>query len=487
MQRIKKRDLLKRFYSVCAPSIVLGVLMFIILFGEFLRDVSLDGVILQARDSFVILFDPPFQGLVVACLSAYIVLFAMLTWRDFQPNNVGLGFVGGSGKNNILWCSNIALFLVLIIVWVRYVGDYANAATATDTVVLLVGIMLNQSLVWVLGGRTAQIVRRTRKRAFAIFVALGLGALLISSMSSSFNSVEHGQFFYHGETRWMGIWQNPNRFGLLTSVMCISCVFRVWHEGKRNAALASFYFVASVVFFTCVVKSYSRGAWIAGAAGALFIILRSVDLNTKARMVRAALTSQKLRNFAVTGVACFVFGYFLVLVGDVGTRCEIPIAQRICAAFGNRDFSSENRVAAYRDGINMILDRPLTGYGWNSIFAVHNALYLQSGLLDGGPLLLNDFLMFALRFGLPAFAAFTIFLWQYLAAANSQNKEIRVQTDAVLCQAAAVTFAVGFVFNDGLFRLATGGAFWLFLTLGLDLSAMNKTSVNTITRSTESD
>ena len=153
---------------------------------------------------------------------------------------------------------------------------------------------------------------------------------------------------------------------------------------------------------------------------------------------------------------------------------KIPIVQRTESAFGKRDFSSQNRIASYQDGINMLMDHPIAGYGWDDVVAIHTALYLQPGLTDGSPLKLNDSLMLALRLGLPMFIVFLLFIWVWLSA-ESGNKEITLQKgrhDILLCRMATMMFAVGFLFNDGIFRLTLGGLFWLFLTLSFDFGAI---------------
>ena len=91
---------------------------------------------------------------------------------------------------------------------------------------------------------------------------------------------------------------------------------------------------------------------------------------------------------------------------------------------------------------------------------------------------LNDYLMLGMTLGVPAMLCFLVYVGLSLTtrtrgasrASNiehrTSNVEHRPLDLAAVCRAGAAVLLVGFWFDGGLFKLATGATFWILLELG---------------------
>lgn len=451
------------------PSIILCVLFL----SAFVRDVPLEGAGLTSwRRDFVDAFNVETQFWLSGAVVAYLLFFAVANWKRFPPRTIGLLKNGTIEERDAMWFANLLLLPILVCALYRYISQYKEAGSGTDALVLLVCIVLNQWLIWVVAGRKQYVAERTRKAFINLFILLGCACVFLTPLLPDPNAIFHGQYRYHDRVRWSGIWQNPNIFGLLMAVVLLFCIARAWSAMKRAVYAHSMIWSApAAIAFLSVVKSYSRGAWVTTGCGLLFLFWNSF----RAASNHPAATAQKmkLKTILVWSTVGFVIGFVFICGLKIAADAQVSFVQRVLSVFSNRDFSSQNRLASYQDGINMLLDQPWSGYGWDNIISIHTALYLQSGLSTGDAIKLNDFLMFSLRFGVPIFAVFTLYLWIWLSAGTKNSTQSRSNSDILLCRMATLMLAIGFMFTDGLFRLATGGSFWLFLTLSFNFAALS--------------
>lgn len=472
-----------RLGQYVGPTVVLCVL----LFSAFVRDIPLHGSGGALwRDEFVTMFDVQRQSWLCGYVLGYLLLFVIANWSSFPPRRVEFSQFKNFGPLNSLWLANLLLIAMVGCFLIRYILQYTEAASGTDTLVFLVCAMLNQWLIWLIAGRRRDIVDETRKNFMTLFVVFGCVSLLMAMVNPQSNTIFHAQFRYHGSVRWSGIWKNPNIFGLLMSVALIFSIGRIWEAVKKQAFRSSVVWaILAIMTAASVIKSYSRGAWVAAVFGLVFFAWNSLDSKAM-REANPVTPSQPLRlkTLVVWGLRGFAVGFILVCVIKIAAGAQVPLVQRSLSAFNERDFSSQNRLASYQDGINMLLDHSWLGYSWDDVIAIHNALYLQSGLSTGEALKLNDFLMFALRFGVPIFAMFLLYLWVWLSAGKNEVRTTQcTDGDILLCRTATLMLAIGFLFTDGLFHLAPGGAFWLFLTLSFDFAATVPGAKNALVQS----
>jgi hypothetical protein len=88
-------------------------------------------------------------------------------------------------------------------------------------------------------------------------------------------------FNYRGASRRTGIWDNPNRFGLMMGVGIVLATglgirgltnSSLQKGTKRTKLIVLLYFAAAVVMGIALLKSYSRGAWVGTIVGLVYLL-----------------------------------------------------------------------------------------------------------------------------------------------------------------------------------------------------------------------
>jgi hypothetical protein len=454
------------FFRMLILSFVLGVLFF----SAILRDIkSPAGTFSSWQNAFLSTFRVSDQFYWLGVLLAYTAFFAVINLLTYWPSRLRSLEFWNPKPRDAIWISTLLLSCMTAMIAARYFLNYGNAADSTDTLVLLIGILIQQGLLRLLPSERIQAAIGQRRFLIDAYVLIGCLCLLLTPLNP------RQGFFYHGQPRWSGIYSNPNEFGMIMAVIIVLAAGRVW-KYARSARLgrASVYVLPMIFSGVCVIKSYSREAWVSVSAGLLFLAWSKMrhKLKEAGNFTASANSGSRWERKAMLwGGAGLLMGICLTGAIKTVSQSRLALVQRAFSAFSQVDFSSRNRLASYQDGIDMLLDKPLAGFGWQDLVAIHDHLYLQPGLSDGTALKLNDFLMFALRFGIPTLAVFILFIrFWFLAPARALPK--RWNDDMALSQAAVLMLAIGFVFSDGLCRLAPGASFWLFLTLAMDFEAI---------------
>jgi O-antigen ligase len=186
------------------------------------------------------------------------------------------------------------------------------------------------------------------------------------------------------------------------------------------------------------------------------------------------------------------------------------------------DFSWRRRVAAYEGALQMIADKPWFGSGWNVPEPVYDKFYRRPKVDEGMAIQMNDYFMLGATLGIPALGCFIAYIYLSLGGGKHRTSNIEHPTSkwgayaprvscsapsrntlsslpateienpvsqpvcaaqtgtaeaAVLpmseeewlrmtCRAGAIVLLVGFFFDGGLFKLATGATFWILIELG---------------------
>ncbi len=112
----------------------------------------------------------------------------------------------------------------------------------------------------------------------------------------------------------------------------------------------------------------------------------------------------------------------------------------------------------------MMADKPWFGFGWNQPERVYTAFYCPAKVDEGMAIQLNDYLMLGMTLGLPALLCFVAYVG--LALLPQSKIANRKSQMSAPCRAGALVLLVGFWFDGGLFKLATGATFWILLELG---------------------
>jgi O-antigen ligase len=146
------------------------------------------------------------------------------------------------------------------------------------------------------------------------------------------------------------------------------------------------------------------------------------------------------------------------------------VGRRAYSVANENDFSWRKRLAGYEGALMMMADRPWFGFGWNQPERVYDALYRPAKVDEGMAIQLNDYLMLGMTLGVPALFCFGVYLWLSLAGrlpiANGRWQMGEGERVNAICRAGALVLLVGFWFDGGLFKLATGATFWILLELG---------------------
>jgi prepilin-type N-terminal cleavage/methylation domain-containing protein len=428
-----------------------------------------------------------------------------------------------------VWCGTF-LFLtfsrndwpligLLLIAIAMYFISYTESMRAADAIILLAGVTLGRGTRFALeadgrwkieDGRTnSEIVNR--KSAIVNFL-VGLVGLL--AFSSWWHLDMAGP--YHGP-RWMGLWNNPNIYGMLMGAGVLLAVgllkgmkkeeCRMKNSGEKRQAESDDSsprpsprwarrgreFLRSLRFFVAIkpaignwqsaillvaagmmavglLFSYSRGAWVATTIGLLYLAWSYGKLKWK---------------YIILGAGLLALGVGLVW-GNTSDSAPWYVKRL--------DFSrpsAQHRVSAWRGALEMMRDHPL-GVGWNQAVATYEKNYSPP---EGGAaaLTMNSYLMLGTELGLPGLLCFVAYVG--LCFRNPRSAVVPTagcggvsppvgtpggtpggpagETPALrcACRSGALAMLVAFWFDGGLFTLATAAVFWVLLELSQVRSA----------------
>jgi prepilin-type N-terminal cleavage/methylation domain-containing protein len=332
------------------------------------------------------------QWMLLACLSLWCGTFLFLTF---------------SRKDWPLVC------LLLVAIAAYYIVAHAGK----DALVLLAGVTL---------GKGTQFLLKIEKQKVESRKFL-IGLIVLLTFSAWWH-LEVAHNFYPG-TRWTGLWNNPNIYGMLMGAGVVLAMglfaknlksekLKVESEGSDDssprpsprwarrggnylrslplfAAIKSaignwqsaILLVAAGMMAVGLLFSYSRGAWLATAIGLLYL----------------AWSYGKFKWWwVVIGVGCVALGAGL-LWGRTADNGPWYLKRL--------DFSrpsAQHRVAAWRGALQIIRDHPL-GVGWNQAVTTYDKNYSPP---EGGAaaLTMNSYLMLGTELGLPGLFCFVAYV-----------------------------------------------------------------------------
>ena len=116
----------------------------------------------------------------------------------------------------------------------------------------------------------------------------------------------------------------------------------------------------------------------------------------------------------------------------------------------------------------MMADRPLFGFGWDRPVPVYNQYYRATRLTEAQAIEVNDYLSIGTILGLPALACFAAGVGLHLRRRSAYSVPVAGENGLLraACRAGVVALLIGFWFDGGLFKPATGLTFWVLLELG---------------------
>ncbi len=343
---------------------------------------------------------------------------------------------------------------LMVLAAVTYALDYAEAVKSTQALALTGAAMVGQGVALWEGRRKKDECRRGSSGIVLSLIILLAGAAVWQA--------ETGRLFqYRGQARWSGPWDNPNTFGVLMGVGFVLAVgslkskvqslksngqgpqaevqspmsnvqsLRSAEHPTSNAGAppstrnshpinrvfcllqGAFFLAAAVVMGVGLVKSYSRGAWVATALGLLWL-----GINREIRQRREHPTSNGAAQPSTLNPQPFNRALCLaVLVLSVSVLAFWSLRSvewrpvRRAASVGNiNDFSWRNRVAAWEGALQMMADKPWLGFGWNQPERVYDSFYRPGRLTEDGAMQMNDYLMLGTTLGVPALLCFLMYV-----------------------------------------------------------------------------
>lgn len=157
---------------------------------------------------------------------------------------------------------------------------------------------------------------------------------------SAFQWVD-GEQFPDLKVRIYSTLENPNLLaGFMVVVMSLAVGLGLYSQNLRERLLL---FFLVVILGTCLVLTYSRGAWLS--------------------IVAVTAIYGRLYNRKVLWV-------FLILP-LIALFCHDAVMERIMSIFNPTDTSSTLRIALWESTIAMIMDKPLLGIGWGAYWLVY--------------------------------------------------------------------------------------------------------------------
>ncbi len=430
--------------------------------------------------------DPKNQPVICLCLAIDFVILVLLRLRLSSQRF----------PNREMCC--------ICFVWLACGIVFCHGLPSNQALVLLGGATLGQATAGLASRRSKhQITGQKTDFTHSIVVV----AILLLSLASLFKGRSYSPFQYRDQVRWVGIWSNPNIFGLLMAVGITLALGqaaqnlgpgapgvkpRAFKLGSREPRPAKnevwswpkiLPFIAAASFMAWgLLQTYSRGAWIASVVGIGFLfwskahpispLLRQTrcpmsKVEDESHFLRGPFISRLKRNWIP---AALILLSVLVLTFWQFRQAGSRPVRRVFSAVNAVDFSWRNRIAAWKGALRIAAESPWFGRGWNQPELIYENYYMPGKLSEGKAIEMNDYLMLAATLGIPALFCFGMYVWQSLiknAKLKMQNKEdTEEEWLKTTCRAGAIVLLVGFWFDGGLFKLATGSTFWILLELG---------------------
>ncbi len=305
---------------------------------------------------------------------------------------------------------------------------------------------------------------------------VGLASLL------AFSSFWHLKSFdgsYLGP-RWIGLWNNPNDFGVLMGaafLISVGLFLRDYNpnikcfdtsgksEGKdlKNNAFAldwrtlqmGILLIVSAIAASGLLFSYSRGSWLGVAFGLVYF--GKVFGKLKWHLVLALMF-----------IFCLAVWFFWNT-----PRSDPWVFQRLDFNRG----SVLHRLEGWKACLEIMLDHPL-GVGWNNAVNTYEEDY-SAPEGSAAAITTNDFLMLGTQVGIPALFCFIGYVWfRFRKSGHNHQKTVENAegfSDAeplgycdlkTVCRAAVIAFLVELWFDGCLFKIYSGSIFWILLEMG---------------------
>jgi len=436
-------------------------------------------------------------AIVSICLLGYVLHHQSGIFCEFEAALLSVGWMLLACI--AIWCgsfifltfslNDLPLIGLLLIAIATYFIGYTASQPTVDAITLLASVTLGRGARFLLrpkaegqrlkdAGEMQENIPefRIQNSEFRIFLVGLVGLLALPSWWH----LDMTNNFYHGP-RWMGLWDNPNDYGLLMgagltlAIGLLAGRKKSEIRGQRSEVggqklLSVILIIAAGMMGVDLLFSYSRGAWVGVAIGLLY--LANAYKKLKWRFVLPGI-------FIVAAVVWFFWNATPDTAPWFVKRLDLGRA------------SAQHRVAAWKAGFEIMRDHPF-GVGWNKAEEIYGKQY--SPPEDGAAAIVtNDYLMLGTQLGLTGLVCFVAYVALCFrrnrphltltlspsagsgegTATSLVTRHLSLQT---ACRAGALAMLVAFWFDGGLFKLATAAVFWILLELGAETQTRNPPS-----------
>ncbi len=405
-------------------------------------------------------------------LASALLILTLLQASSF---NLSLAYRGPLASNalvsliTVLWLamyaySLLGLFMAFGINWLTWLVRYRLVLT-----LLLTGTAM--STLWSLDTslsleRSIHLIGTTIVALYLGFVlplasilrisAIVFGFIMLSSIVSAMLIPELGVVSYEGSQVWAGTLASKNTLGFWAAVSCLLSASLIFWTITSKQRL--FYIAVCFLSLICLYNSVSATSILALICAGLLMMYLHTALNLRLSLVAALL----LGVFAL-GLATLAFMF-------------IDTAELI-----GRSGDLTGRGEVWEQTWKLILQRPLTGYGYGALwYPTDDSIWIQQSLTDFSWTVFhahNGLLQLASEIGIPLTIVALLMLLQQLV-------------EIIYCQyqrqQPGVLFVLGFVVallisNYSEARLLVNrDLYWIFL-VALPVSMLQQISFNTNT------
>lgn len=354
------------------------------------------------------------------------------------------GLFASFGINWITWLVRYRLLLVVLII-----GTVASASWSLDPILTVERSvhLVGSTLIAFYIGFTVPLSR------VVSISALVFTFLMTASIGLALALPEYGTVNYEGLVAWRGVMAAKNTLGFWACIACMLTVAMLWRTYKSTLK-ALFWLMALGISLLCLLKSESATSLLAlGVAG---VVTAGLSIAHRFRM--GLITTSVLAALAV--------GVIVVLFQQINT-----------AELIGRSGDLTGRGEVWQQTWALILDRPLTGYGYGTLwYPTESTQHIQQSLLDFTWLVFhahNGFLQVASEIGLPlAFIALLMVLQQMIEIIYCQYQRQQSGTLFVLAFSVALLLSN---YSEARF-LVNREMYWIFF-IAMPISMLQQVSV----------
>jgi putative inorganic carbon (HCO3(-)) transporter len=228
------------------------------------------------------------------------------------------------------------------------------------------------------------------------------------------------------------------------------------------------WFGASLLSFVCLVVTFTRGAWLGFLASMIFL---GLILGTLLWKERRTWVVSLLALLLLSGVAIFYLSQSL-------SAQEMSLKRRLASVVQFTGGTAQARIELWRSALAMIAQRPLLGWGPDTLSLVYphykSPVFIRLEGSDVTPdKTHNEFLQVGATLGVVGLATYLWFLIAlfgrgYSVFNNVKSRDLKVVVASVLAAGVGYLVAVQFLFSE----ISFSPFFWIAMGLTLALGRM---------------